>query len=462
MKKYLAVIGAMILVMALASPVLAADEWMKEFKTSSLIQIWSMWENKADFGINTWGNKERTQKYLGERINFSLEWGNSKYAHGVLAFEADSSNYGEPGGGGTDGNAASYALASSANHMGAYRADQVQLEIKNAYLDFTIPNTPIQIYAGIQTFYYGGRLFMLNDAPGFKVAATFAPHRIEAFMWRESEDTTTDGRYRYKVNDTYGLHYSLFQKEFNVYAYGAYKNNLSNDTYSDKPYWIGVGGGFRPGNINLSGQFVYLGGKRDMVVGNDIDYSAYAGEIRAQYTIGPGLSVALEGYYSTGNDTDNTSKIKRYTGPTSSESNAIFGNDRTVFFFMAFSNFGNQPQKEYYAGGYWYGLANVNYTPLPWLNLGFNYLYIGDTSKGEAAGMKNTTTYGAAQQVKDESFVGHEINLITKLKIYQNLTYQIGIAAFLPGAVYDQYTGTTKTKSPDTAYAVNTGMQLAF
>ncbi len=465
MKKYLVWIGAMILVMALTSPALAQD-WAKKFEATSLFQIWSVMVNKQDFKVNA-ADDDITTKGISSRINFYLNWGDPKYVRGVIGFEADSTNWGEPAWDNTG------TTANPSGRMGVRNTDQVQLEIKHAYLDFTVPNTPVSVAVGIQNFAYGGRLFQSMDAPGMKVTAAFAPHQIQAFWWREDETSRTT----YQVNDYYGLEYKLSQKAFNVYAYGAYGNDLRTTTTTYPvptkavhPYYIGVGGGFRPGNLSLSGQLVYLGGKVERVSGNDIDLKAYAAEILAQYTIGPGLSVAAEGFYSTGRDADKTDEYNLYTLPLGSEAYSNFGLGRTVFFWMNFSQFGNQHQKQGVFGysnfgGMYYGRLNAQYSPLPWLNLSGNYLYIGDTSKG-AAGLAGINSPTGARTDKDCDFIGHEINLITTLKIYQNFTYNIGLGYFLPGDVYEAYFDSKATKwvpkSADNAWAVNTGMQLAF
>jgi hypothetical protein len=461
MKKYLVWMGAMILVIALVSPALAQD-WAKKFEATALWQIWSEYSNNKDFKMNA-ADQAITTKGVASRINFYLNWGDPKYVRGIIGFEADSTNWGEPTWSNGTGGPNDSTSANPSGRMGVRNTDQVQLEIKHAYLEFTIPNTPIMVTPGIQNFGYGGRLFQSQDNPGLKVTAAFAPHQIQAVWFRQNEgyatDTDTLRRNSYHVNDYYGLEYKLSQKAFNVYAYGFYQNDLQKDTYSDHPYWIGVGGGFRPGNLNLSGQLVYIGGTRDYVSAsvNDVDYSAYAAEILAQYTIGPGLSAAVEGYYSSGNDADDTSKSKRYFTPAGSEAYSNFGLGRTVFFWMNFSQFGNQHQKQGDFGGMYYGRLNGIYSPMPWIQLSGNYLYIGDTSKGSPGAGKVVNSPTGARQDKDEDFIGHEINLITTLKIYQNFTYNIGLAYFIPGAVYD-----SATKSADKAWAVNTGMQLAF
>lgn len=462
MKKLLALVGAVVLVAAMASPSFAQD-WTKAFKTASLFQIWSVWENQYDFnnnfGASSTSTNDLARRGLSQRLNFTLEWGDAKFARGVIAFEADSTNWGETAWSNTstttDPNYS--AAANPSGRMGTAGTDQVQLEIKHAYVDFVIPNTPLKVMAGLQWFGVGGRLVQSRDLPGLKVTADFAPHSISALWWRELETSRTT----YQVNDTYGLTYGLTQKAFNVYAYGLYKNDLASASYKDHPYWIGVGGGFRPGNLSLSGQVVYVGGKRDFyaATATDQDYSAYAAELLADYTIGPGLSVAGELYYATGNEPDKTDKITMYQGPTGSESFANFGLDRTVFFWMNFSEFGNQHNITNVIGGFWYARLNAKFSPAPWVRLSANYLYIGDTSKGtpSPAAPYTMPVNTIGRQDADKSFVGHEINLITKLRIQQNFTYNIGLAYFLPGDVFDN-----PGKGAEAAWAVNTGMQLAF
>jgi hypothetical protein len=335
---------------------------------------------------------------------------------------------------------------------------------------------------GIQGMNFGGRLFQSRDLPGLVVEANFAPHKIRAIWWREQEGYMSEQsavasgyssplRNYYHVNDTYGLTYDLTQKLFNVSALFFFKNDLVGDaasnfaatqpTYRDQPWWIGVGGGFRPGNLAISGQLIYNGGKRDYIdpAAQDLDYTAWAAEILATYQIGPGLSVAVEGFYGSGNDTNKTDKISMYQVPAGSECYANFGLGRSVLFFMNFSQLGGAHNLTntnnatvVTLGGYWYARLNAQYAPAKWVNLSFNYLYLNDTSSG------STGTFNSIGRTdSDKTFVGHEINLITTLRIYQNFTWNIGIAALLPGEIFDN-----PNKSASTMYGINTGMQLTF
>lgn len=493
MKKYLVLLGAALLVMAVASPSMA------QFKSWGHMEIATMWIEKQDFntgGYNADGtakapDKDANYRRIAERFRFYLQYGDPKTVRAVIGFEADSNNWGESRQGGPS-ETYQYSLS---NTMGVYGTDQAVLEIKHAFIEFVVPHTPLTLTAGLQWFGYGGRLFQSKDAPGLTLTANFAPHKIQAFWWRERDDAYLT----YNVNDTYGLSWAMTQKLFNVGAFFAYKNDLYTghnpsvkltaqttavgpytpttpgatastyipvfystpvaSEYDDHPWWLGVNAGFRPGNWDFSANFIYNGGKRDYVTGTDPDYKGWIADASASYKIGPGMSATLEGFYSTGNDTGSTD-YKAYTYASGSEAAYSFGNDRFIFSFM-------NADFMYYAGkqlnpvGMYYLRANFEYNPVPWVNLNFNYIYLGDTSKGTGgAGIVNGDPAGSAanmRQDKDEDYVGSELNVIAKIKIYESLYYNIGFAYFMAGDVYD-----ASNKSADDAYSLLTCLRYFF
>lgn len=491
MKKYLVLFGAAFLLMALASPSMA------QFKSWGHMEIQTIWESKPDLntgqpwqidlgnfavdsrtglytktGATAAANRDETWRHIAQRYRMYFQYGDPKTVRAVIGFEADSTDWGQ--------------LSNTSNTvagggMGVYRADQVQMEIKHAYLDFTIPNTPVMITAGIFNFAIGGRLFMNNDAPGAMVTANFAPHRLIAWWWREqdvNDAASNNSRRVYDVNDTYGLLWDMTKQLYNIYAYGAYKNDLftgnqssvaAASRYADHPWWIGVGGGFRPGNFDLSGQFIYNGGKREFVASgvSDSDYEALALEVYLRYRIGPGMFVGVEGFYASGQDFNKTDKIGIYNVPAGSESQSIFGNDRSVIFWMNAAQIGYYHERNLAFMGLWYARANFEYSPMPWLRFNLNYLYIGDNNSGTpGSGVSPFTKVSATKQVnapigsrqdKDEDYVGSELNLITTFKIYKNFDYNVGLAAFFPGKMYD-----TPTNKADTTWAVNSKIVYAF
>ena len=474
MKKYLVWIGAAVMVVALASPVAAQTAW----KSWGLGQIATYWMSKPDFGQGGYSStgavtttagatgagyvprvslpgEEITNRNITERFNFYLQYGDPKTVRAVIGFEADSSNWGESGW--TPGET---TASNPSGRMGTFRTDQPQLEIKWAFIEFVVPNTPVTVAAGMQGFYVGGRLFLSDDAPGITVSTDFAPHKVSAYWYRMRDvDPLT-----YTTDDMYGLQYQLSQKLFNVYAYGFYRNGLATATLkSDHPWWIGVGGGFRPGNWDFSGQFIYDGGKQEALAGGtDRDYSGFILELLGRYQIGPGLKVGLEAFYATGNDADDTGKIKAWTYPNGTEAVWGMGNDRSVF-FMYNGDFMYWNFKYLYTTGIYYGRLNVEYNPLAWFNLNFNYLYFGDTAKGTPGAGKQVNSPTGAQQNKDEDYIGSEINAIAKIKIYEGLYYNLGLGYFIPGAVYDHYNAAgAKDRSPDSAWSFITCLRYFF
>ncbi len=305
MKKYSVLFSAAILVMAWASPSMA------QFKSWGHMEFNTVWEVKPDFNTGQpWQFDSTTRdrgrdvswRHIAQRFRFFLQYGDAKTVRAVLGFEADSQDWGEAGNGGTGGNQAptippigSSGYGAGSNHFGVYRGDQVQLEVKHAYVDFTIPSTPISVSAGLQLFDVAGRMWMLNDAPGVIVTGNFRPHRIRGIWWRENDNN----RFTYGVNDTYALTWDMTKQLFNAGLWGAYKNDLFTgnigtfsypatitgatagtfgvnpasgavetqsytitlttpiNKYNDHPWWAGVSGGFRPGDWDISGQFIY-------------------------------------------------------------------------------------------------------------------------------------------------------------------------------------------------------------
>jgi hypothetical protein len=397
--------------------------------------------NSFNNGLN--GTREDVaERFLAERFRFYLQYGDPKTIRAVIGFEGDGNYWG-------DG-------SSGRNHMSNLNTDQVALEIKHAYLDMVIPQTPLTLRAGMFWWDVGGGFFMAQDAPGFKLTANFAPHKISAFMYREYDESTTT----YNVSDMYGLQYLLKQKMFDLEAYFAYLNDLRDHdigggNYTDQPWFAGVIAGYRPGNWDFGAQFNYSGGTmkaRDSGY-SDIDYKGWAAKASANYKIGPGLIVGIEGFYSTGNDADKTDEIDRFRVANNSETYSGFGNYRSVYFYKASGVFG--PNYNGYQGdfstnwpwGTWYGDVNVEYSPTAWLRLIANYMYIGDTAKG---------TPGARQD-KDEDYVGSEINLTAQFRVYKSTQFIIGGGYFFPGDVFD-----TPTKSADNGYNILSRLVYSF
>ncbi len=491
MKKYLVVLAAAFLVVALASPSFA------QFKSWGHIEVETIWQTNA-----TSFNKDLSdnRRHVAERYRFYLQYGDPKTVRAVIGFEADSNQWGETGSAGVTtsvpANATGLTVGPSTgarNKMGSLATDQVALELKHAYLDFVVPGTPVSVMAGLQNFAIGGtvgRYFMNTDGPAVKVTGAFAPHTVEAFWIKEYKTNA------YKDNDAdlYGIRYLLSQKMFNVEAWAVYeldrrtqaeawtwqsaattstttdyylRQTLTARTYDAKKWWLGVNVPVMVANFTITPTFVYqFGQQKDFWSGtsSDIDISAWLANLEVKYQIGPGLSVTGQGYYSTGGDTGNDTKYGLYSVPNGSEAINVFGNGWSVFYFenTELTYYGHK--REAY-GGFWLGRLTATYSPLAWLELQGSYIYIGDTSKG-STGTNSTTgltnnTIGAKSDSKNEDYVGSELNMIATVKIYDNIRYKLGFGYFLPGGAYDKFYS-PYTKDADNAWNFLTNLNYAF
>jgi len=498
MKKYFAIFGAAILVVALASTVA-----MAQFKAFGHMEIESYWSNNMIYLDNRASDNRQA---VAERFRLHFTYGDPKTVQAYVMFEADSTAWGEAGPGaygstmgtaGTqnsngiqNGGATGQPMLVGRNHIGSYQTDTTGLEVTWAFLDFTIPNTPLTAKVGIQRFVIGGdigRFWMGNDAPGIMATANFAPHAIQAFWWKENKQNALKDN----DNDMYGVRYLLKQQMFSVEAWFAYQNDRRSQTevtslvpsptpsatsgaaagtttysiqqiitdraYEVKPWWIGLNVPMTFGNLKIDPIFIYEGGKARSYTGTgtDVDIDAYLFDVNASYRLGPGLSFGLEGFYTTGTDSSKPTKQNRFAWATNSEGRSVFGNGKSVFMFSN-TELTYYGYKQLDPGGLWYARANVEYSPLSWLNLGANYFYIGNTGTG-------TTNPVGGRTDQAKAYAGSEINLITTLKIYENFIYKIGMGLFLPGDCYTTpATSTVAERTADTAWNILTNLRYNF
>lgn len=507
MKKYLIWIGAAVLVMALASPSMA------QFKSYGHLEIGTYWMgNKSLDSRDT--AVDRNYQGIQMRYRFNLGYGDPKTVMAVLGFEANSRGLGETPEGGPSvygagppsstvgatgapvaGTAGSVSMAGRGS-VGNWGTDQIGLQVRHAYFDFTIPNTPLTMQAGLQAQMIGGylgRFFMLKDIPAFVLNANFAPHTISAFWWKGVKQN-------YYVDndlDYYGVRYRMKQQMLNVDAWFVYGNDrrsaldtwtLARTTvgtvstyavtetqtlrpYEQKPWWLGANVPITFGNWKFEPTFVYLGGKAQDAVSaatlSSRDFSAYLGDLMVSYRLGPGLSFLVEGFYATGNDgtkngivgTPGSDTVNAWMSPTpagdGSENRNVFGNGWSVFYFTN-TELSYYAQHQLTPAGHWFLRGNAEFNPFAWLNLNFNYVYIQNSANKYVAHISGATL-PAAGQTADKTNIGSEINGIAKIAIYKDFQYRVGFGYFLPGDVFK-----TPTRDADAGWSLLTNLVYAF
>ena len=486
MKKYLVWIGAAVLVMGLVSPSMAQYTGTGAFKSYGHVEVETVWaQNLKTFNKDAGDNRRQ----VAERFRYYLEYGDVKTVRAIIGIEANAQQFGEPPAATANFNAGDpggnfitnpgtigQPGLANRNKMGAYQTDQASLLVHRAYLEFTIPNTPISMRAGLFNQMAGGylgRFWLFNDIPGIDVVANFAPHTIKLFWHKENKQNLfTDND-----NDMYGAVYRLSQKQFNIEAFFGYRHDnrtqteawafvpattptggsvtptttaltggttqwipqqtITARTYAVKPWWLGANVPMMFGNFKVDPTLIYMGGKAQDPYGGStaasVDFDAWLADLQVSYRLGPGLAFLGEFFYTTGTDANKRDKANQYQWASASEGRNVFGNGWSVFYYgnTELTYYG---YKQLDPGGTAYARANAEFNPFAWLNLNVNYLYIWSTNKDT-----NGTIVGArTDQTKTD--IGQEINLIGKIKIYENFIYAVGFGYFIPGAIFDNST----------------------
>jgi hypothetical protein len=113
-----------------------------------------------------------------------------------------------------------------------------------------------------------------------------------------------------------------------------------------------------------------------------------------------------------------------------------------------------------YWGGLWTIKGYASFKPLDWLKVTGYAMYIGDTtSDGDTVG----TAINAAGQPEDEDYIGIEVGAIADIKIYKELTFNMGLGYLFAGDAMDSWTGVgTVNDSPDDPWAILTQLIYKF
>jgi len=334
MRKGFLMVLAVVLVAALAAPAMA------DFSTSGFVRIKGHVEQNYRTGSAAGsqgglfilpGKDVATANYVEQRQRFTLNYkGENVGAFGQ--FEIDFANWGDS------------AYTAGRNQGAGLEADSINLETKNFYLWFNVPNTSVKVTAGLQnqTDSFGGMIFGYADMAGIFVTgkmdpvqyklgwakfqegattrdddvdlyvaeAKFAPTKdakvgVDFYVLRDASGSTPAG------SGTFGTNLNTIGRLGADYGAGATSFTYNPSNF----YYIGVDAAAKAGPVGLSGFAFYNFGKIEKPVGtifgstldnSDIDVKAWAVDLRADADLGPGKAF-LEGAYVSGtgeNDSD--------------------------------------------------------------------------------------------------------------------------------------------------------------
>ena len=345
-KGFLAVL-AVVLVAAMAAPAMATD-----LSTTGFIRIKGHTEQNYTAGASGGafilpGKDVQTASYVEQRMRFIFDWKGENVGARYYG-ELDYTNWGDS------------AYNTSRNTGGALEADTVNLESKNIYMWFKVPNTSVMVTAGMQnqTDSFGGMIFGYADMAGIFLTGSVEPVSYKlgwARLAQNVNSTTVNGNTAFAQRIDTAVDLYVAEAKFaptkdaklgidfyvlrDASGNGAAADNVSgstnlntvlrgfkdygytvgNFTYDPSVfYYIGVDGAVKAGPVGLSGFVFYNGGKIKKVNGTigttalarqDVDVKAWAGDLRADATLGPG-KLFVEGAYVSGTGSSSRDEFK--------------------------------------------------------------------------------------------------------------------------------------------------------
>jgi hypothetical protein len=329
MRKGFLMVLAVVLVAAMAAPAMA------DFSTSGFIRIKGHVEQNYTAGSSGGlfilpAKDPPTASYVEQRQRFIFDWKTENVgARGF--FEIDFGQWGDS------------AYTVGRNQGAGLEADSVNLETKNFYLWFNVPNTSVKVTAGLQnvTDSFGGMIFGYADMAGIFVTGKVEPvsYRLGWAKFQENGTKVDDdvdlyvaevkfsptkdaklGVDLYVLRDASGNKTTFAGGQTNLNTalrgFTDYGYALTTLTYDPSTfYYIGVDGAVKAGPVGLSGYAFYNGGTikkangsigTSAIVNQDIDVKAWAADLRADLDAGPG-KLFVEGAYVSGGDNGNSS-----------------------------------------------------------------------------------------------------------------------------------------------------------
>ncbi len=341
MRKGWMVLLAMALVVALAVPASAemkltgfyrTKAWLSNFANYSASQYNTPGSEAVattsltkENGVSTNANGRDTARsiaYVEMRNRLRFEIGDEN-VKGVTFFEIDGA-FGDTGG------------KVGRNQGFAANGDSINLETKNVFVWFKIPDTSVEFTVGLQgyTDEFAGLLFGASDQAGVVAKFKLDPVNFR-FTWLKMREnnvfTGTDAYTATRVDpgDKQADYYALdakfaATKDATVTGHlGFLRDTKAAVTVAEatsaslkslEVYYIGVNGTVNAGPAAVTGFLLYNTGKFKHTTASalkDVDIAGYAARLRADANAGPGKAF-LEALYVSGDDdrTASTSTTK--------------------------------------------------------------------------------------------------------------------------------------------------------
>ncbi len=415
MRKYLVGMVALIAAVAVALPTFAV-----EFKYGGFYR-WRITANENMLDAND--NLDDQANWIDQRLRMYFYFVGSENIQLVTKWEADT----------LWGLEKTYAGMAGRHGGGDIGADAVNLEMKNVYLDFNIPNTPVRAKIGVQGLGLLDGWIFADDASIFLLQAAFDPVKVKAgYIAAQNADTgDADGvvgdDHEENVDDWF-LELSYAEGPFSAsavlfYQYGhdtdwSYPTNV--DKESNDLVDLGFSLGYKMDWLGLKVTFVKnLGGYDIAGTDEDEDYDGWMVAADANFYYGA-FTFTLGGFW-TSDDFAYPEGRSHYWSEIAGQGTLDVNVNGYDWYGGGLANRG-----DYDAGDHprnlWTIHAGVAWQALDTTKVTFNYYYIGTDDDVLA---------DAATDEYDDS-IGHELNLYIDQKILDGLTLRL-VGAYLIG-----------------------------
>jgi hypothetical protein len=270
--------------------------------------------------VDNASNPAQTFAYVEQRARVKFAFG-TENVQAVWFLESDMI-WGDTAGGTTTGP----NFGAARNNGGALGADKVQIETKNLYLWFKVPDHRTEFTVGLQNQSddYAGVLFGGADMAGIFVTGKVEPASYKLGFAKLYENATqrTDDMTLYTAavklvpvkEVKLGLNFYFLQDD-SAKVVGTAPTPLpltvaAGSQGKAKVYMPGVDATFKAGPATVSAFAVYQFGKRESMLDNvsDVDINAFMLDARADLNLGPGKFFAEALYLSGGDGTGNKYK----------------------------------------------------------------------------------------------------------------------------------------------------------
>jgi hypothetical protein len=474
MRKGFLIVLAVTLVAAMAAPAVAGTDINGFYRAKGYMSNYKNYTS-TNYVNPTPADNSSTHSYVEQRLRVKFSMGEEN-VKAVAFFEQDMM-WGDASG------------QVARNQGGAIQGDSINLEAKNAYLWFKLPNTGADFTVGLQNVSdpYRGVFMGGADMAGVLATAKFAPLtiRVGGFTpWERDTNQADDSQIfiaEAKITPIKELNLGLnfyFLRD-GADALGATSGEVSTPgpTYLGgvqvvpgvtKIYMPGVNADFNAGLVRISAfAFAQFGDRTYDSGATKTKFGGYAGDVRVDANVGP-ATVFFEGLYTSGDKPGTADKIEGVvvaedfkifsssSNPTSFDMQILGpnGDDINTSRNLMYTSNNNRA-----AGGY----------AMNGVRLGATFIAAGASMKlGDKMTAKVGAGYLRANQTAPSALAGTNLNLKKDMGTELNANLNYNIMKGLDFGLYAAYAWlgdgykVSGAPKPDDLYDLHARINYAF